>query len=171
MAVPAVLLLAAGILLRPLSLGMTGFALGGGGVTLLFNCLFLTGYLSLVRRVRSGTLWTNSVLNLLVSAARKALRGRKATTKMMLSYGSFLLLNLLFLCLGFLGLFLAVLFDVGVGGSPAPEGSGRNRKDFGRGSEGADSCGTSGRRQSGSGGSGEPDGKRPFCGGGKKRQG
>ena len=114
-AVPAVLLLAAGILLRPLSLGMTGFALGGGGVTLLFNCLFLTGYLSLVRRVRSGTLWTNSVLNLLVSAARKALRGRKATTKMMLSYGSFLLLNLLFLCLGFLGLFLAVLFDVGVG--------------------------------------------------------
>ena len=88
---------------------------GGGGVTLLFNCLFLTGYLSLVRRVRSGTLWTNSVLNLLVSAARKALRGRKATTKMMLSYGSFLLLNLLFLCLGFLGLFLAVLFDVGVG--------------------------------------------------------
>ena len=114
-AVPAVLLLAAGILLRPLSLGMTGFALGGGGVTLLFNCLFLTGYLSLVRRVRSGTLWTNSVLNLLVSAARKALRGRKATTKMMLSYGSFLLLNLLFLCLGFLGLFLAVIFDVGVG--------------------------------------------------------
>ena len=114
-AVPAVLLLAAGILLRPLSLGMTGFALGGGGVTLLFNCLFLTGYLSLVRRVRSGTLWTNSVLNLLVSAARKALRGRKAATKMMLSYGSFLLLNLLFLCLGFLGLFLAVIFDVGVG--------------------------------------------------------
>ena len=34
---------------------------------------------------------------------------------MMLSYGSFLLLNLLFLCLGFLGLFLAVIFDVGVG--------------------------------------------------------
>ena len=89
--------------------------LGGGGIAFLFNLLFLTGYLSLVRRLRSRTLWTNSVLHWIAAGLGKAFQNRKATTKTLLSYGSFLLLNIVFLCMGALGMFLAVLFDLGTG--------------------------------------------------------
>ena len=114
-AVPAVILLMAVSLLSLGDMGMREFALSGGGLALLFNLLFLSGYLSLVRRMRSRTLWTNSVLYQVVSCIRKTFRNRKATTKTLISYGSFLVLNVLFLCLGAFGLFLAVLFDLGTG--------------------------------------------------------
>lgn len=114
-AVPALLLLAAAAYLSRSDMSMTEFTLGGGGIAFLFNLLFLTGYLSLVRRLRSRTLWTNSVLHWIAAGFGKAFQNRKATTKTLLSYGSFLLLNIIFLCMGALGMFLAVLFDLGTG--------------------------------------------------------
>lgn len=114
-AVPALLLLAAASLLSLGDMEMEKFAFGGGGLALLFNLLFLSGYLSLVRRMRSRTLWTNSVVYQLASRVRKVIRNWKATTKTLISYGGFLFLNIFFLCLGAFGLFLTVLFDLGTG--------------------------------------------------------
>lgn len=114
-AVPAVALLAAASLLSVYDLGMTEFALLGGGIALLFNLLFLSGYLSLVRRMKSKTLWANSVCCAAYRGLQLALRNRKATTKTLLSYGGFLALNILFLCLGGWGFFLAVVFDCAAG--------------------------------------------------------
>lgn len=114
-AVPAVALLAAASLLSVYDLGMTEFALLGGGIALLFNLLFLSGYLSLVRRMKSKTLWANSVCCAAYRGLKLALRNRKATTKTLLSYGGFLALNILFLCLGGWGFFLAVVFDCAAG--------------------------------------------------------
>lgn len=114
-ALPSLALLFAATLLSIRNLSMTEFALSGGGIAFLFNLLFLSGYLSLVRRLRSKTLWTNSMLCRMVEGFRKALRNRKATTKSLLSYGTFLLINIACLCLGGVGMFLAVLFDIGTG--------------------------------------------------------
>ena len=114
-AVPSVALLAAASLLSVYDLGMTEFALLGGGIALLFNLLFLSGYLSLVRRMKSKTLWANSVCCAAYRGLQLALRNRKATTKTLLSYGGFLALNILFLCLGGWGFFLAVVFDCAAG--------------------------------------------------------
>lgn len=111
-AVPAVVLLAAASMLSwRHTLDTAGFALAGGSIAFLFNLLFLSGYLSLVRRMKSKTLWKNSLLCM----AYEGIQGRKATTKTLLFYGFFLLLNILFLTLGGAGLFLAVFFDACAG--------------------------------------------------------
>ena len=114
-AVPSLALLAAASLLSFNSMGMTEFALLGGGISLLFNLLFLSGYLSLVRRVRSRTLWTNSILFRLTRGIARILRHWKATTKTLVSYGGFLAINIFCMFLGGLGLFLAVVFDLIIG--------------------------------------------------------
>ncbi len=114
-AVPSLALLAGASVLSFSTLDKMEFALLGGGISLLFNLLFLSGYLSLVRRVRSRTLWSNSVLCRLTRGIARILRHWKATTKTLVSYGGFLTVNIVCMFLGSLGLFLAVVFDLIVG--------------------------------------------------------
>ena len=114
-AVPSLALLAGASVLSFSTLDKMEFALLGGGISLLFNLLFLSGYLSLVRRVRSRTLWSNSVLYRLTRGIARILRHWKATTKTLVSYGGFLTVNIVCMFLGSLGLFLAVVFDLIVG--------------------------------------------------------
>lgn len=114
-AVPSLALLAGASVLSFSTLDKMEFALLGAGISLLFNLLFLSGYLSLVRRVRSRTLWSNSVLYRLTRGIARILRHWKATTKTLVSYGGFLTVNIVCMFLESLGLFLAVVFDLIVG--------------------------------------------------------
>ena len=96
-------------------MSMTGFTLYGGAMTFAINGLFLTGYLSLVRRMKSRTLWSNSLCFQVSEGLRAVFHNRRATTKTLISYGSFLTANIFLLCFGGIGFFLAVLFDLVVG--------------------------------------------------------
>lgn len=91
------------------------FVLLGGGATFILNFLFVTGYLSLVRRMKSKTLWSNSLLSCLVEGIRKLIRNWKATTKTVISYGGLLFGNAVLLCFGGMGIFLAIVLDCLVG--------------------------------------------------------
>lgn len=87
------------------------FVLLGGGATFVLNFLFVTGYLSLVRRMKSKTLWSNSLLNSLTEGIRKIARNWKTTTKTVIFYGGLLLGNAFLLCFGGMGIFLAIVLD------------------------------------------------------------
>lgn len=57
------------------------------------NVSFLTGYLSLVRRIKAETLWKNSILYGITNFIVKIFRNRKNTTKTSILYVTYLVLN------------------------------------------------------------------------------
>lgn len=97
------------------NLEMREFALAGGVTTFALNLLFLIGYISLVRRIKAHTLWKNSVFCMVCSLFGEIMRNRKTTTKTMLSYAGFLLVNVMFLIMGEFGIVLLAFFDLGMG--------------------------------------------------------
>lgn len=97
------------------NLEMPEFVLVGGGVAFVLNGMFLTGYISLVRRIKAHTLWKNSILYLISSVFGEMMKNRKTTTKTMLSYAGFLLVNVVLLIMGEIGIILLAFFDLGVG--------------------------------------------------------
>lgn len=105
----AVLVLVAMMSVRNMT--TTEFILMGGGATFVLNFLFVTGYLSLVRRMKSKTLWSNSLLSRLTEGIRRLLRNWKATTKTVISYGGLLFGNAVLFCFGGMGIFLAIVLD------------------------------------------------------------
>ena len=97
------------------NLEMREFALAGGATTFALNLLFLIGYISLVRRIKAHTLWKNSVFCLVCNLFGEIMRNRKTTTKTMLSYAGFLLVNVVLLIMGKFGIVLLAFFDLGMG--------------------------------------------------------
>ena len=97
------------------NLEMREFALTGGATTFALNLLFLIGYISLVRRIKAHTLWKNSVFCLVCNLFGEIMRNRKTTTKTMLSYAGFLLVNVVLLIMGEFGIVLLAFFDLGMG--------------------------------------------------------
>ena len=92
------------------------FALEGGGLVFLLNWLFLIGYLSLVRRIKARVLWKNSILQRLMHGLGEMMKNRKVTTKVVIFYLGFLILQAAILFIGRnLGLLLVLVFDALVG--------------------------------------------------------
>ena len=113
--IPAWLILFAGALVYHRVNGIGEAGVFGGTLTFLMNFLFLCGYLSLVRRIKTRTLWNNSVIYAVLRVCYRVVGSWKVTTKVMFSYGLFLLANGLFLLLDGFGFLLMVLFDLAVG--------------------------------------------------------
>ena len=110
--IPTGLVMLAGALLYGRVNGIGEAGLFGGVFTFSLNFLFLCGYLSLVRRIKTRTLWNNSVLYVVLQSCGRVVGNWKVTTKVMLSYVLFLAANGLLLCFGSFGLLLAVAFDI-----------------------------------------------------------
>lgn len=112
---PAWLITFAGTLMHNRVNGLGEAGVFGGVITFLLNFLFLCGYLSLVRRIKTRTLWKNSVLYAILKHFYRMVGRWKVTTKVMLSYGMFLLVNMLLFFFGSLGIMLLVIFDFAAG--------------------------------------------------------
>lgn len=113
--IPAWMILFAGALLYNRVNGIGEAGIFGGVMTFSLNFLFLCGYLSLVRRIKTRTLWNNSVLYAVLKHCYRVAGGWKVTTKVILSYGIFLLANVFLLFFGSFGILLIVIFDFGTG--------------------------------------------------------
>lgn len=87
-----------------------GLFLVGVGAACTF-AFALAGYLSLVRRLKAGNLWRNSICCLFVQALKAFFRHRKATTKTVLAYIGFLFIHLLMLTGDGMMVFLGVGVD------------------------------------------------------------
>lgn len=57
------------------------------------NLSFLTGYLSLVRRIKAGKLWENSILHVITSFIASVFRNRKNTTRTIILYVIYVISN------------------------------------------------------------------------------
>lgn len=100
------------------------FILLWGGGAILCNAVFLTGYLSLVKRLKAKTVWKNSLVKYLLDFFKKKVikpvfqlwNGRKLITKTAVLYLLFLAANLfLIVALYEKGIILAFLMDMAVG--------------------------------------------------------
>jgi signal transduction histidine kinase len=87
----------------------------GGTLTFVLNLMFLALFLSMVRRLRSHTLWSNSLCCVLLETLRAVLRHRKTTTRVIVLYLLFLAANLGLLLCGIIGFLLALALDFIVG--------------------------------------------------------
>lgn len=112
---PAWLVLLAGAMLYDRVAGIWEAGVFGGVITFALNFIFLWGYLSLVRRIKTRTLWNNSVLHKILNSCYHVVRNWKLTTRVMLSYGMFLIGNGLLLLLGTFGFLLIVVLDIAAG--------------------------------------------------------
>lgn len=99
-------------LLREIHLNMV-FVTCYGLVILLANIIGLSAYLSIVRRVRTGTIWKKSIVRWLTRGIHKCILNRVVTTRMILYYTLFAAMNIL--CMVFLGyqkgIFVLLIFD------------------------------------------------------------
>ncbi len=85
--------------------GLIGFvALGGNGV-------FLTGWLSLIRRAKAKNLWKNSVAYELCIVIKDVFKNGKRTTKVVLLFAGYIFLNFLLQQFGSVGFVLRVLLN------------------------------------------------------------
>lgn len=73
----------------------------------LLNAFFLLGYMSLVRRIKAGTMWSNSLcawfferLSYIGRACRTIYNSRRVTTRVILAICSFILINWIFIAAG-----------------------------------------------------------------------
>lgn len=112
---PAWLILLAGAILYSQVSGIWEAGVFGGVLTFALNFIFLCGYLSLVRRIKTRTLWSNSVLHRIIDSCYHVVRNWKVTTRVMLSYILFLIGNGLLVFLGTFGFLLLVFLDIAVG--------------------------------------------------------
>lgn len=76
--------------------------------------VFLAGSLSLVRRKRTQTLWSNSICLMLLRTWRQVTSARAASGQFLFFYIIFVILNFIFLLLGNIGFFLMLVLDVAV---------------------------------------------------------
>lgn len=86
-----------------------------GGWAVVANIIFLCGYMSLVRRLKAGTFWNNTIVYALGKLFLKFFHNRKEATKLFALYFTYLVINLLLVLLGNRGILIAFLFDLGVG--------------------------------------------------------
>ncbi len=113
--VPSVLLAVFGSSFLSPFMGLRDLIQYGGGLTFAINLLFLTCYLSIVRRLKSGILWKGSILFMAADAVRAMMLRRKISTRVVVTYLLFLAGNFVLLCCGAFGFLLAVSLDFAVG--------------------------------------------------------
>lgn len=66
----------------------------GGGMLAAYTCLmFLVGYLSLVRRLKAGTMWKNSVLNMIVQFVYQVSSNIGSVWKVVIIFGGLFLIH------------------------------------------------------------------------------
>lgn len=87
-----------------------------GFVALGENCVFLTGWLSLMRRAKAKSLWKNSVACLLCKMVGTAFDNSRRTTKVLALFFGFCLVNITLGWFGTVGLVLQIVFNVAVAG-------------------------------------------------------
>lgn len=87
-----------------------------GFVALGENCVFLTGWLSLMRRAKAKILWKNSIACMLSEMLRDAFANSRRTTKVLALFLGFLVVNYTLMNLGTVGFVLSVIFNVIVSG-------------------------------------------------------
>ena len=74
--------------------------------------VFLNGCLSFVRRIRTKTLWSNSICLMLIRTWRHVTSARAASGQFLFFYIIFVILNFVFLLLGNIGIFLMLVMDL-----------------------------------------------------------
>lgn len=85
------------------------------GVAASAYLIFLSAVLSLVRRIRAKSLWTNSISRMLVRTWRQVTSARAASGQLLIFYLIFFVMNFLFLLLfGEVGIFLVFVLDMAV---------------------------------------------------------
>ncbi|MBR4138557.1 MAG: sensor histidine kinase, partial [Lachnospiraceae bacterium] len=87
-----------------------------GFVALGENCVFLAGWLSLMRRAKAKTLWDNSVTYLLAEIIKGAFANSRRSTKLLALFGGYLFINYLLINFGTVGIILSVGFNIFVAG-------------------------------------------------------
>lgn len=76
------------------------------------NMVFLAGWLSLIRRAKAKTLWENSITFFLSGIIRGIFENGKRTTKVLVLFGSYLLVNFLLNKLTGAGQILQIAFNI-----------------------------------------------------------
>ncbi len=87
-----------------------------GFVALGENCVFLVGWLSLMRRAKAKILWKNSVACVLAEMVKAAFANSQRTTRVIALFGGYLLINYFLTQFGSIALFLSVIFNIVVAG-------------------------------------------------------
>ena len=87
-----------------------------GFVALGENCVFLAGWLSLMRRAKAKTLWDNSVTYQLAEIIKGAFANSRRSTKLLALFGGYLFINYLLINFGTVGIILSVGFNIFVAG-------------------------------------------------------
>lgn len=88
---------------------LLGISAAGG------SALALTGYLSMVRRIKKRTLASNSFCHQLKHGLKTIIRGTKVSYKLIIAFAIYLVVMLLCIVMGGFGFLLAVLFNIFVG--------------------------------------------------------
>ncbi|MGN0335687.1 MAG: histidine kinase dimerization/phospho-acceptor domain-containing protein [Lachnospiraceae bacterium] len=86
-----------------------------GIVAVCENALFITGWLSLIRRAKARTLWSNSLTKMLGSAVRRISGSSKRTTRIGLIFLGYLFAQMLFSYMGRSGYVLRILLNLAAG--------------------------------------------------------
>lgn len=81
---------------------------------ILANAIGLSSYLSLVRRIRTRSLWKRSIILWLMAGIHKCVLNRKITVRIIIYYLSFLILNIgCFFLLNYFESIVLIIFDIG----------------------------------------------------------
>ena len=87
-----------------------------GFVALGENCVFLVGWLSLMRRAKAKNLWTNSMTCTLAKMFQEVFAHSRRSTKVVALFGGYLLVNYVLTMIGSVGIILSVIFNVTIAG-------------------------------------------------------
>lgn len=87
-----------------------------GFVALGENCVFLAGWLSLMRRAKAKTLWNNSLSYQIVELLKGVFANGKRSTKVLLLFAGYVAINYILQNIGAVGFVLSVIFNVVVAG-------------------------------------------------------
>ena len=87
-----------------------------GFVALGENCVFLTGWLSLMRRAKAKTLWNNSLSCQIVELLKGVFANGKRSTKVLLLFSGYVAVNYILHNAGAAGFVLSIIFNVVVAG-------------------------------------------------------
>ena len=87
-----------------------------GFVALGENCVFLVGWLSLMRRAKAKTLWNNSLSYQIVELLKGVFANGKRSTKVLLLFAGYVAINYILQNIGAVGFVLSVIFNVAVAG-------------------------------------------------------
>lgn len=114
---PAVVILGVGVrIIRIFGFGnLQQNCLVGGVFLFVLHLFFLLGYLSLARRVKGRTIWTNSVFCAILRFLNQVVASRRMTTRTLVEYLLFLAANCILLCFNIPGFLLACILDAVVG--------------------------------------------------------